>query len=61
MIAAMPLAALFTALTLGLAGIAAAAAAAGRWAVAAAAAALAGWMASLAWVSGRRALRRSRR
>jgi hypothetical protein len=52
--------ALFTALTLAFAGIAAASAVAGGlrgWVIAAAAAAIAAWMASMAWS----ALRRMRR
>jgi hypothetical protein len=57
MIAAVPLVALFTALTLGFAGIAAASAAAGRWVIAAAAVAIAAWMGSFALA----ALRRTRR
>jgi hypothetical protein len=51
------LAALFTVLTVALAGIAVAGAAAGRWVIAVAAAAIAAWMATLAWS----ALRRIRR
>jgi len=51
------LTALFSVLTLALAGIAAGAAAAGRWAIAVAAAAIAAWMGGLAWS----ALRRTRR
>jgi hypothetical protein len=57
MIAAVPLVALFTALTLGFAGIAVASAAAGRWVIAAAAVAIAAWMGSFALA----ALRRTRR
>ena len=53
----MSLVALFTVLTLAFAGIAAAAASAGRWVIAVAAAAIAGWMGSFA----RAALRRTRR
>ena len=45
----MPLAALFTIITLAFAGIAVASALAGRWPIAAAAAALALWMGSLAY------------
>jgi hypothetical protein len=45
----MPLAALFTLITLAFAGIAAASLVAGRWVIAACAAALAAWMANLAW------------
>jgi hypothetical protein len=48
---------LFGLLTVALAGIAAAAASAGRWVIAVPAAAIAAWMASLAWS----ALRRIRR
>jgi len=44
----VPLAALFTLITLAFAGIAVAAALAGSWAIAVAAAALAAWMGSLA-------------
>jgi hypothetical protein len=57
MIAAVPLVALFSVLTLAFAGIAAASAAAGRWVIAAAAAAIGAWMGSFALA----ALRRSRR
>jgi hypothetical protein len=45
----VPLAALFTVLTLAFAGIAVAGAAARQWVVAAAAAALAVWMGANAW------------
>jgi hypothetical protein len=45
----VPLAALFTVLTLAFALIAAAAAGAGRWVIALAGAVLAAWMATLAW------------
>jgi hypothetical protein len=45
----VPLAALFSLITLSFAGIAVASALAGRWAIAVAAAALAAWMGSLAW------------
>jgi hypothetical protein len=57
MIAAVPLVALFTVLTLGFAGIAAASASASRWVIAVAAAAIAAWMGSFAVA----ALRRTRR
>jgi hypothetical protein len=57
MIAAVPLVALFTVLTLAFAGIAAGAATAGRWVIAAAAAAISFWMGSFAV----QALRRTRR
>jgi len=57
MIAAVPLVALFTVLTLGFAAIAAASASAGRWVIAVAAAAIAAWMGSFALA----ALRRTRR
>ena len=50
----MPLAALFTAITLAFAGIAAYSAAAGQWVIAAAALALAAWMATLAWSAVRK-------
>ena len=50
----MPLAALFTAITLAFAGIAAWSAAAGQWVIAVAAAALAAWMATLAWAAVRK-------
>jgi hypothetical protein len=53
----MPMALLFTAITLAFAGIALAAALAGVWVVAAAAAALGAWMSTLAWA----AVRKSRR
>ena len=53
----MPLAVLFSVLTLAFAGIAVAAGAAGRWPIAVAAAALATWLATLVWG----ALRRIRR
>ncbi len=45
----MPLALLFTAITLAFAGIAVWSATAGQWVIAVAAAALAAWMATLAW------------
>jgi hypothetical protein len=45
----VPLAALFTVITLAFAGIALASALASRWVIALAAAALAAWMGSLAW------------
>jgi hypothetical protein len=57
MIAAVPMVALFTVLTVALAGIAVSAATAGRWVIAVAAAAIAAWMGSFAWA----ALRRIRR
>jgi hypothetical protein len=57
MIAAVPLVALFTVLTLAFAGIAAASAAASQWVIAVAAAAIAAWMGSFALA----ALRRTRR
>ena len=44
----MPLAALFSVITLSFAGIAVGSALAGRWVIAVAAAALAAWMATLA-------------
>jgi hypothetical protein len=50
----MPLAALFSAITLAFAGIAAYSAAAGQWVIAVAAAALAAWMATLAWSAVRK-------
>ena len=53
----MPLAALFTVITLAFGGIAVASALAGRWPIAVASGALAGWMATL--VAG--AMRKSRR
>jgi hypothetical protein len=52
----VPLAALFSVITVAFAGIALASALAGRWVIAFAAAALGGWMGSLAWT----ALRKSR-
>jgi hypothetical protein len=52
----VPLAALFSVITVAFAGIAAASALAGRWIIAFAAGALAAWMGSLAWT----ALRKSR-
>jgi len=55
-IASVPLVALFTVLTLALAGVAVASATAGEWIIAACAAVLAGWLASLA----RSSLRRTR-
>jgi hypothetical protein len=48
------LAALFSVLTVALAGIALAAATAGRWVIAIAAAGIAAWMGSLAWTALRR-------
>jgi hypothetical protein len=59
MIAAVPLVALFTVLTLAFAGIAAGSAAAGRWVIAIAAAAIAAWMGSFA-VSALRRVRRTK-
>ena len=56
----MPLAALFSVLTLAFAAIAVAAAIADRWVIAAAAAAIALWMGSFAWAALRRALRNRR-
>ena len=53
----MPLAALFTLITLAFAGIALSSALAGRWVITIAAAALSAWMGSLAFA----ALRRIRR
>jgi hypothetical protein len=53
----MPLAALFSVITLAFAAIAVWSATAHQWVIAAAAAALAVWMGSLAWT----AVRRSRR
>ena len=50
----MPLAVLFTCITLAFAGIAVWTAEAGRWVIAACAAALAAWMATLAWSAVRR-------
>jgi hypothetical protein len=57
MIAAVPLVALFTVLTLAFAGIAAGSAVAGEWVIAVAGAAIAAWMGSFALA----ALRRTRR
>jgi len=57
MIAAVPLVALFSVLTLAFAGVAVGSATAGRWVIAAAAAAIAFWMGSFALA----ALRRTRR
>ena len=57
MIAAVPLVALFSLLTLAFAGVAVGSATAGRWVIAAAAAAIAVWMGSFALA----ALRRTRR
>ena len=57
MIEPVPLVALFTVLTLAFAGIAVAAAVAGRWVITVAAAAIAAWLGSFAWA----ALRRTRR
>ncbi len=54
----MPLAALFAVITVAFAGVAVAAALAGRWPIAAAAIALAAWMLSLTWAAARRALTR---
>ena len=45
----MPLAALFTVITLAFAGIAVAGGLAGRWVIALAAGALAAWMGTIAW------------
>jgi hypothetical protein len=56
----VPLAALFSVLTLAFATIAVAAATAGRWVIAVAAAAIALWMGSFAWAAMRRALRNRR-
>jgi hypothetical protein len=50
----VPLAALFTVITLAFAAIAAWSAGAGKWPIAAAAAILAAWMGSLAWAGLRR-------
>ncbi|HEV2593421.1 MAG TPA: hypothetical protein VGU02_16170 [Gaiellaceae bacterium] len=50
----MPLAALFTAITLAFVGIAVWSAEARQWVIAAAAAALAAWMATLAWSAVRK-------
>jgi uncharacterized membrane protein len=50
----VPLAALFTTITLAFAGIAAWSAASGQWVIALATAALAAWMASLAWSAVRK-------
>jgi len=50
----MPLAALFSAITLAFVGIAIWTAQAHKWAIAAAAAALAAWMATLAWSAVRK-------
>jgi TRAP-type mannitol/chloroaromatic compound transport system permease large subunit len=52
----VPLAVLFTVLTVAFAGIAVGSASAGRWVIAAAAAVLAAWTATFAW----QALRRTR-
>ncbi len=52
----MPLAVLFSVLTVAFAGIAVGSATAGRWVIAVAAAALAAWMGTFAW----QALRRTR-
>ena len=57
MIAAVPLVALFTVLTLAFAGIAAGSALSDEWVIAVAAAAIAAWMGSFALA----ALRRTRR
>ena len=56
----MPLAALFSVLTLAFATIAVAAATADRWVIAVAGAAIALWMGSFAWAALRRALRNRR-
>jgi hypothetical protein len=53
----VPLAALFSAITLAFLAIAAWTASAGRWVIAACAAALAFWMGSLAWTAVRKSLR----
>jgi hypothetical protein len=50
----LPLATLFTAITVAFAGIAAYSAAAGQWVIALAAAALSAWMATLAWSAVRK-------
>jgi heme O synthase-like polyprenyltransferase len=50
----MPLAALFSAITLAFAGIALWTAEAHKWVIAVAAAALAAWMATLAWSAVRK-------
>jgi hypothetical protein len=50
----VPLAALFTVITLAFAAIAVWSGAAGRWPIAVAAAALAAWMSTLAWAALRR-------
>ena len=50
----MPLAALFSAITLAFAGIAVWSGQAHKWVIAAAAAALAAWMATLAWSAVRK-------
>jgi hypothetical protein len=50
----VPLAALFTAITLSFAGIAVYSALASKWPIAVAAGALAGWMGSLAWAALRK-------
>jgi hypothetical protein len=50
----VPLAALFSFITVGFAAIAVWSAEASRWPIAAAAAALAAWMGSLAWTALRR-------
>ena len=57
----MPLAALFSILTLAFLGIAADAASAGRWVVAVPAALIGAWMGSFALAALKRALRRGRR
>jgi hypothetical protein len=56
-VAGIAMAALFSVLTLMFAGIATAAAVAGRWVIAVAAAAIAAWMGSFAWSVLRRMLR----
>ena len=53
-IVAVPLAALFTAITLAFAGIAVWTAESHKWVIALAAAALAAWMATLAWAAVRK-------
>jgi hypothetical protein len=50
----VPLALLFTAITIAFAAIAAWSGTAGQWVIAAAAAALAAWMATLAWSAVRK-------
>jgi hypothetical protein len=53
----MPMALLFTAITVAFAGIALAAALAGVWVVAVAAGALGAWMSTLAWTAVRKTRR----